>query len=135
MDDGLRVQWLAATHEAVRNRRGRVLGDAVPPTVGRNYYAVTVELPDQEPSVVLLNAACRLVGAAAAAPGPSGLRVFRDVPASDAFTVRRFDVALAVDLERPWTDPEVAHLDVDERRDIAYHQPPRVGDIAFNWFD
>jgi len=23
----------------------------------------------------------------------------------------------------------------EERRDVAYHQPERLGDLLFNWFD
>jgi hypothetical protein len=38
-------------------------------------------------------------------------------------------------MERPLTDEQAAGLTAAERKDIAYHRPPRVGDMLFNWFE
>jgi hypothetical protein len=42
---------------------------------------------------------------------------------------------MPAELERPLTDDLISQLTHAERRDIAYHRPPRVGDVIFNWFD
>lgn len=46
-----------------------------------------------------------------------------------------FRIADPTELEQPLTDNHIAGLPEAERKDIAYHRPPRVGDVVFNWFD
>ncbi len=33
------------------------------------------------------------------------------------------------------TAEHLRELAEDERRDVAYHRPDRIGDLLFNWFD
>ena len=42
-NEALRVAWLAAVHESVRVAGGGLIGEALKPAAGRNYYAVSVE--------------------------------------------------------------------------------------------
>lgn len=83
----------------------------------------------------MLNLSVGLV-AAADDRDPQGLvAAFGDVPRPDVFVLFGFDVTRPSDLEAPWTDDHIAGLTEAERKDVAYHRPPRVGDIIFNWFD
>jgi hypothetical protein len=44
-------------------------------------------------------------------------------------------VASSADLRQPLRDEHLRWLAEEERRDVAYHRPERVGDVLFNWFD
>lgn len=57
------------------------------------------------------------------------------MPSPDVFTGADFRVADPAELEQLLTDDHVAGLTDAERKDVAYHRPPRVGDVIFNWFD
>jgi hypothetical protein len=138
-NEDLRVPWLAAVHECVRVAGGGLIGEVLKPSAGRNYYAVSVQFHRGVPGVVMLNPAVRVVALAALGvrddPSLAQQRTFLDMPAARVFQKSGFIVPSAFDLERDLTSADVADLSRGELEDIAYHQPRRVGDVVFNWFD
>jgi len=46
-----------------------------------------------------------------------------------------FRVTAPSQLEAPMTHDQAAGLTAAEHRDVDYHDPPRIGDVIFNWFD
>lgn len=107
VDHAACASWLAAVHDSMRSVGGAVVAAAEEPTVGRNYYRVGVARAGVA-GVVLFNAAALLVAAAEAADPQEITMAFIAVPGSEVYS---------------------------ERRDVAYHRPPRLGDLLFNWFD
>jgi hypothetical protein len=63
------------------------------------------------------------------------LEAFAAVPGSGVFSERGFRVAGPAELNEPLSERHLHALTADERRDVAYHRPPRLGDLFFNWFD
>ncbi|MER5326899.1 hypothetical protein [Streptosporangium roseum] len=135
VDHAARASWLAAVHEAMRSVGGAVVAAAEEPAVGRNYYRVSVEARDGVAGVILFNAAALLVAAAEAANPQEITMVFVAVPGSEVFSERGFQVASQADLNEPLSERHLQALAADERRDVAYHCPSRLGDLLFNWFD
>lgn len=123
VDDAVRASWLGAAHAATRGVSAAVEG----PAVGRNYYRVDVPTGS-----ILLNAAVLLVAAADTRELP--LR-FASVPRSGVFSEHGFHVACPQQLNEPLSERHLRALAADERRDVAYHGPARLGDLFFNWFD
>ncbi|MEU4780384.1 hypothetical protein [Micromonospora sp. NPDC023633] len=134
-DPAARAAWLAAVHEGMRAFGGVVTTAVEEPAVGRNYYRVGVRLRDGTPLEILFNAAVSLVAAAEPQDRHSVTARFVDVPAGDAFRQAGLRVATAAELAQPLGDRHVRLLAEDECRDVAYHQPGRLGDLLFNWFD
>jgi hypothetical protein len=135
LDSTVAARWVTTVHHAVREGGGRMTGRLVEPSVGRNYYLLRVHLADGTPLRVLLNLVIGVV-AAADDRDPHDLQAtFREVPCPDLFTLAGFRVADPAELEQPLTDNHIAAMTDAERKDIAYHRPPRVGDVVFNWFD
>lgn len=125
-------------HEAARRAGGRVVSVTHPNPDGlrRNFAVATLTLPAGEVAVVL-NAHQPLVAFAdPPAGGEMGLR-FRDCPvlatAFESFGVYR--VASVAELEQPPTPDALAELSAIELEQVAYWEPPRLGDVAFNWWD
>jgi len=135
LDQSSRSSWLAAVHECMRVVGGAVTTGIEEPTVGRNYYRVGVRLRDGVPLAFLLNAAGALVAATAPEDRQSLTTAFVNVPASEVFSRAGFQVAMPTELDQPVKDEHVQLLPQDERRDVRYHQPDRLGDLLFNWFD
>lgn len=135
LDPIARSAWLAAVYESMRVTGGAVTTPVEEPTVGRNYYRVTVRLPDGSPVAVLLNAAARLVAAADPGQGDSIAAPFVHVPHGEVFERAGFRFADPADLHQPLQEEHLRSLAEDEQKDAAYHQPTRVGDVLFNWFD
>jgi hypothetical protein len=142
-DDRMRATWLAALHQVARETSATVVGTVQSPEVGRGYYRIQVVLADGRITQFLLQATARLVAVVditAAAEeidrgiGPYMLP-FLDVPRPDLFDLVGLNVAERDEMERPLTDDQTIALDDYERRNIAFHQPDRVGDVIFNWFD
>lgn len=105
------------------------------PRVGRNYYLLRVQLADGTPLRILLNLAVDVV-AAVDDRDPHDLQAaFLDVPCPDLFTLAGIRIAHPAELEQPLTDNHIAAMTDAQRKDIAYHRPPRVGDVVFNGFD
>ena len=124
-DAAARALWLAAVHQV-----SRAVGAVAEPAVGRNYYRAVVG----DGTVVLLNAAAMVVGAAGRGSDEMALR-FVDVPGGEVFERYGFSVLGAAEAERAVDARELAALGADERRDVDYHGAQRVGDVLFNWFD
>jgi hypothetical protein len=118
-----------------REHGGRVTGRMVEPGAGRNHYLVRVQLVDGVPIRLLLNATVGVVAAADDRDPHDLAAAFREVPCPDVFTLASFRVADPAELEQPLFDNHVADLTDAERKDVAYHRPPRAGDVVFNWFD
>jgi hypothetical protein len=135
VDHNARASWLAAVHEAMRSVGGAVVAAAEELAVGRNYYRVGVETRDGVAEVILFNAAALLVAAAEAADPQEIAMTFVAVPGSKVFSDRGFQVASPAQLDEPLSERHLHTLTADERRDVAYHRPPRLGDLLFNWFD
>jgi hypothetical protein len=133
-DPAARATWLASVYDTTRAVGGLVTTSVEEPTVGRNHYRVGVRLRDGKPSSILFNAAAFLV--TAAEPLEAGMTaVFVEVPGGDNYRVAGLRVAEAAELNQPLTDRHLRCLSEEERRDVAYHQLDRVGDLLFNWFD
>jgi hypothetical protein len=135
LDSTVAARWVATVHHALRHCGGRVTGRIVQPSVGRNYYLLRVQLVDGTPLRLLLNVTVGVVAAADDRDPHDLPAMFREVPCPDVFTLADFAVADPAEPEQPLTDDHVADLTDAEREDIAYHRPPRVGDLIFNWFD
>ncbi|MCA2216298.1 hypothetical protein [Jidongwangia harbinensis] len=135
VDHAARARWLAAVYHAVRSVGGAVTAGAEEPAVGRNYYRVSVRARDGAAGAILFNAAALVVAAAEGGSPQESAAVFADVPGSEVFSTRGFSVADQAELNEPLTERHLQELAADERRDVAYHRPPRLGDLLFNWFD
>jgi hypothetical protein len=85
LDPIARSAWLAAVYQSMRVAGGAVTTAVEEPTVGRNYYRVTVRLPDGSLAFLLLNAVARLVAAADPGQGDSIAASFVDVPHGEVF--------------------------------------------------
>ena len=135
VDHAARASWLTAVHDAIRTVGGVVTVAAEEPTVGRNHYRVSVTTRDGGAKLILLNAAALLVAAAEGTDPQEITPVFADVPGSEFFAGRGFHVAGPAELNAPLSGHHLRALAADERRDVAYHDPPRLGDLLFNCFD
>jgi hypothetical protein len=135
LDQSTRSSWLAAVHECVRVTDGAVTTSVEEPAVGRNYYRVGVRMRDGAPLALLLNAAAALVAATTPGNRQSLTATFVNVPAGEIFSRAGFQVAMPTELDQPVKDEHLQLLAEDERRDVLYHQPDRLGDLLFNWFD
>jgi len=63
------------------------------------------------------------------------IAVFVEVPGGDNYRVAALRVAATAELNQPLSDRHLRFLGEEERLDVAYHQPDRLGDLLFNWFD
>lgn len=135
LDPTLRSTWLAAVHESVRDQSISFISDVEDPAVGRNYYRVNVQLRHGEPFSLLLNAFANLVAAAIPADENTMVLTFTEVPQEEAFFRAGFRVMTPSELNVALTAEHLRELAEDERRDVAYHRPDRIGDLLFNWFD
>lgn len=127
--------WLASVYESIRRTGGAVTTSVEEPTVGRNYYRVAVRLSDGKSLYVLLNSAAALVGAAQQRDPHLINLSFADVPGREIYRRAGLRVATAAELEQPIEDQSLRLLTDEERRDVIYHRPDRLGDLLFNWFD
>jgi hypothetical protein len=93
------------------------------------------ERRDGTPLNILLNAAASLVAAAEPQERHLVTAQFVDVSDGSVFSQAGFRVATAAELDQPLTEKHLQALAEDERRDAIYHQPSRLGDLLFNWFD
>lgn len=127
--------WYAVVHQTARECGGRVVV-VLPPDPGRNYHRARITTPDAGPLILLLHGGSRLTAAVEDVGDPNWLVLpFREVPRPDLFAMAGFAVLPPAELERPLTDDLLTALSEADRRDIAHHNPPRVGDVVFNWFD
>ncbi|MFI5835843.1 hypothetical protein ACIA5A_19445 [Micromonospora sp. NPDC051300] len=127
--------WLAMVHDSIRALGGVVATSVEEPTVGRNHYRVGVRLRDDMPLRILFNAAAFLVAGAEQQDSLMLDAVFVDVPGGVVYRRAGLRVATAAELNQPLDDRHLRRLTAEERRDVAYHQPSRLGDLLFNWFD
>jgi hypothetical protein len=127
--------WLGAAHAAARETGGRVLDGAEAPTAGRNWWRLRFCDREGYPLRLMLNDVADLVGCADDGDPANLVPAFRQVPGRAHFMAANFGVAQAHDLEKPLRESESGSLEPAELRDLAYHRPPRVGDVLFNWFD
>ncbi|ROO52820.1 hypothetical protein EDC02_7764 [Micromonospora sp. Llam0] len=125
--------WLALVHDATRKLGGVVITSVEEPTVGRNYYRVGVRLRDGVSLSILFNAAANLAAGARRHDPDRTDEVFVDVPAADVYRYAGLRVATGAELDQPLNDRRLFLLTDEERRDVAYHQPERLGDLLFNW--
>jgi hypothetical protein len=135
LDASARASWLAAVHQSMRAVGGAVTADVEEPIVGRNYYRVGVDLRDGSRLNLLLNAAASLVAATERHDPHTLAAAFVDVPGGDTFSQAGLRVATAAELHQPLDEPHLKWLAPEEARDVGYHQPSRLGDLLFNWFD
>lgn len=134
-DPAVAARWAAAVYQATRETGGRVNGPIMEPAAGRNHYAVRIQLGDGVRLRLMLNATIGLVAAADDTDPHTLVAEFRDVPRPDVFGLAGFQVATADDMQEELTDQQAADLAEGELKDVAYHRPPRIGDVVFNWFD
>ncbi|MCG5468305.1 hypothetical protein LADH09A_002165 [Micromonospora sp. LAH09] len=127
--------WLASVYGSIRGTGGAVTTSAEEPTVGRNYYRIAVRLTDGTPLYVLLNSAAALVAAARQRDPHLPTLLFADVPGGEIYRRAGLRVATAAELEQPIEDRFLRLLTDEERRDVTYYRPARLGDLLFNWFD
>ena len=125
-------------HDAARRAGGRVKSFVYPNPDGlcRNFAVGLIALPAGDVAAAL-NAHHPVVAFAdPPAVGEMALR-FRDCPelaaAFRSFGVYR--VASAAELEQPPTPSALAELSAIELEQVAYWEPRRLGDVAFNWWD
>jgi hypothetical protein len=129
------ASWLAVVYESMRTVGGTVTTAVENPTVGRNYYRVGVELQNGSQLTIVFNAAAALVAATERHDPHTVTATFANVPGSHLFRRAGLQVATAEELNRPVNEKHLSCLADDERRDVAYHRPSRLGDLLFNWFD
>ncbi|MGK5444048.1 hypothetical protein ACSNN7_19840 [Micromonospora sp. URMC 105] len=122
-------------YESIRGAGGAVTTSAEEPTVGRNYYRISVRLGDGKPLCILLNSAAALVAAAQQRDPRLISLLFADVPGGEIYRRAGLRVATGAELEQPIEDRYLRLLTDEERRDVTYHRPGRLGDLLFNWFD
>nr|WP_205809446.1 hypothetical protein [Micromonospora sp. HNM0581] len=127
--------WLAMVYDSARALHGVVTTSVDEPTVGRNHYRVGVRLRDAKALSILFNAAAFLVAAAEQQDPHMINAVFVDVPGGDIYRRAGLRVTTRAELDQPLHERHLHLLTEDERRDVAYHQPSRLGDLLFNWFD
>lgn len=136
LDDELARRWQAAVHDYVRGlRSATVVRDSYrEPGPGWNYYSIRIAQAGTE-TRLLLNASTSVVAASlhdgVALNGP--LEFVRLTP--DSFERAGFVVPTLEELLAPLRESDLLHLTPEDRRSIAYFQPERVGEVAFNWFD
>ncbi|MDG4780056.1 hypothetical protein O7614_10430 [Micromonospora sp. WMMD961] len=94
-----------------------------------------MRLGDHQPSRVLLNATVALAAAAQQRDPYLINLVFAAVPGREIYRRAGLRVATPAELEQPIEDRSLRLLTDEERRDVAYHRPGRLGDLLFNWFD
>ncbi|MEU5552119.1 hypothetical protein ABZ738_20315 [Micromonospora sp. NPDC047793] len=134
LDRAAGATWLAMVCDSARALHGVVTTSVEEPTVGRNHYRVGVRLRDAKPLSILFNAA--VLVAAAEQQDPHMINpVFVDVPGGDIYRRAGLRVATRAELDQPPHERHLHLLTEPERRDVAYHQPSRLGDLLFNWFD
>lgn len=134
-DSAARATWLASVHESIRGAGGAVTTSVEEPTVGRNYYRIGVRLGDGRPLCILLNSAAAVVAAAQPPDRHLVTLLFAEVPGGEIYRRVGLRVATTAELEAPFEDRYLQILTDEERRDVAYHRPGRLGDLLFNWFD
>ncbi|MFV2104828.1 hypothetical protein [Micromonospora sp. LOL_024] len=127
--------WMAMVYDSARALHGVVTTSVDEPTVGRNHYRVGVRLRDAKPLSILFNAAVLLVAAAEQQDPHMINAVLVDVPDGDIYHRAGLRVATRAELNQPLHERHLHLLTEEERRDVAYHQPSRLGDLLFNWFD
>ncbi|MFF5219395.1 hypothetical protein [Micromonospora sp. NPDC000442] len=127
--------WLAMVYDSARALHGVVTTSVEEPTVGRNHYRVGVRMRDAKPLSILFNAAVFLVAAAEQQDPHMINAVLVDVPGEDMYRRAGLRVATRAELNQPLRERHLHLLTEEERRDVAYHQPSRLGDLLFNWFD
>ncbi|MEV0729551.1 hypothetical protein [Polymorphospora sp. NPDC050346] len=135
LDEVARTTWLTAVYGSTRAVGGVVATSVEEPMVGRNYYRVRVRLHDGEPLTILFNAAALLVAGARQREPHTLDALFVDVPGAEIYRRAGLWVAAGVELDQPLNDRHLRLLTDQERRDVAYHRPGRLGDLLFNWFD
>lgn len=137
IDDAQGRIWLTCIHSALRDESSsaRVLGSMNSPGAGWNYYSVLVGSPEGVRLRMLLNAAGRLVAAANDNSPAIGPLDFVDIPSPRSFEASGFVVATAEDLNAQLAEQHMTALSANERDDVDYHRPERVGDLVYNWFD
>ncbi|MCZ7438253.1 hypothetical protein O7598_17715 [Micromonospora sp. WMMC241] len=134
-DQAASATWLAMVYASTRAVRGVVTTTGEEPEVGRNHYRIGVRLRDGKPLSILFNAAAFLVAGAEQQEPAMINAVFVDVPGGDFYRRAGLRVATTAELNQPLNNRYLHLLSEDERRDVAYHQPSRLGDLLFNWFD
>ncbi|MET8088514.1 hypothetical protein [Micromonospora sp. NPDC005237] len=134
-DSAACATWLASVYESIRGAGGAVTTSVEEPAVGRNYNRIGVRLSDGKPLYVLLNSAAALVAAAQPRDPHLITLLFADVPGREIYRRAGLRVAAAAELEQPIEDRYLRLLTDEERRDVTYHRPGRLGDLLFNWFD
>ncbi len=125
-------------HEAARRAGGRVVSITAPNAGGvcHNFAVGTLALPGGAVAVVL-NAHHPVVAFAdPPAEGDTRLR-FQDSPelAAAFASFGGYRVMSAAELEQPPTAEALRELSEAERKQVAYWEPRRIGDVAFNWWD
>ncbi|MEH1170067.1 hypothetical protein V6V47_32285 [Micromonospora sp. CPCC 205539] len=133
-DPALCATWLASVYESIKGAGGAVTTSVEEPTVGRNYHRIGVRLGDHQPLRVLLNATVALAAAAQKRDPHLINLVFAAVPGREIYRRAVLRVATPAELEQPIEDRSLRLLTDEERRDVAYHRPGRLGDLLFNWF-
>lgn len=83
----------------------------------------------------MLNPAIRLVGAVGGDHSSIATAEFVTVAGAEIFLANGFAVANPLDLAAPLSDRHLLSLKNNEAEQVRYHQPDRVGDVVFNWFD
>nr|WP_258544550.1 hypothetical protein [Micromonospora provocatoris] len=134
-DQAASATWLAMVYASTRAVGGVVTTSVEEPMTGRNHYRVGVRLRDGRPMSILFNAAAFLVVGAERQDPRMVNAVFVDVSGGETYRRAALRLATAAELNQPLEDRHLSLLAEEERKDVAYHQPSRLGDLLFNWFD
>ncbi|WP_240638385.1 hypothetical protein [Micromonospora aurantiaca] len=134
-DQAASATWLAMVYASTRAVGGVVTTSVEEPMTGRNHYRVGVRLRDGSSLSILFNAAAFLVAGAERQDAHMINAVFVDVPGGEVYRRAALRLATTAELNQPIEDRYLHLLTEEERQDVAYHQPSRLGDLLFNWFD
>ena len=134
-DQAASATWLAMVYASTRAVGGVVTTSVEEPMTGRNHYRVGVRLRDGRPMSILFNAAAFLVAGAERQDLHIVNAVFIDVPGGEIYRRAALQLATTAELNQPLEERHLNLLTEEERQDVAYHQPSRLGDLLFNWVD
>ncbi|WP_245716393.1 hypothetical protein [Micromonospora humi] len=134
-DQAASATWLATVYASIRSVEGVVTTSVEEPTTGRNHYRVGVRLRDGRPLSILFNAAAFLVAGAERQDPHVVNAVFVDVPGGEIYRRAALRLATMAELNQPLEERHLHLLTEEERQDVAYRQPSRLGHLLFNWFD
>lgn len=134
-DSSLARAWATAIHAVARSWNARVAGEVEPVTVGQSFYRVVLESTEGAATTLMMNPSGRLVAAVSGDRPFAANTGFVAVPHPNIFVSAGFAVADVDVLAAELSQRDLVHLSDHDAAQVRYHNPGRVGDVIFNWFD